>query len=107
MSELDHTRRDCWKKGDSSGGPRAPIRKGDHPVVSHSVSVTTVFIPKNKLIFCSRTKSSSEYYSEINCAMFRKWFQEQMISYLAPQSIMIQQNTSIPSVVMERLDAQL
>lgn len=99
----NHSRSRCWKMSDGSGGLKVPIGKGSRLIVCHAGSAVSGFIPQSKLIFRSKSKcKSSDYHSEMTAAVFRKWFEEQLLPYLEVNSVIVMDNASIHSLIVDK-----
>ena len=97
----NHTRSQCWKMSDGSGGLKVPIGKGGRLIVCHAGSATTGFIPESKLVFRSR-KSTGDYHSEMNADTFKKWFVHDFLPYLPAQSVIVMDNASYHSKLLDK-----
>ena len=86
---------------DGSGGLKVPIGKGCRLIVCHVGSSDTGFVPQSKLIFRTNAKSS-DYHSEMTAAVFRNWFTGQFLPYIEPHSIIIMDNASIHSIIVDK-----
>jgi transposase len=66
-------------------------------------SATKGFIPQSKLIFHSKLKALTDYHGKMNSKVFKMWFTQQFLPYLAPESVIVMDNTSIHSVFTEKV----
>lgn len=59
------------------------------------------FIQDANLIFTSKV-NSADYHGEMNEANFMKWFEEQLLPHLEEPSLIIMDNASYHSVLVEK-----
>jgi hypothetical protein len=99
LVKKNHARKSCWKLSDGSGGLKVPVVKGGHLIICHTGSAASGFIPQSKLDFRSNEKSvsASDYHCEVDAATFKKWFEEDFLPYLAPESVIVMDNASYKS----------
>lgn len=84
---------------------KVPVGKGSRLIVCHAGSATTGFIPHSKWVFRSRQKKTqyADYHSEMNAESFRDWFVNQFLNHLEERSVIIMDNASYHSILIDKL----
>ena len=98
----NHSKKDIWQDSTGRGGLGVPVGKGSRLIVCHVGSAKTGFIPESKWVFRSR-KSDTDYHSEMNAQSFKDWFQNKFLNFLEEGSIIIMDNASYHSKLLNRL----
>jgi len=101
----NHTRKDIrvWQDSSGRGGLKVPVGKGSRLIICHAGSASTGYIPASKWVFCSRPKNINlDYHSEMNAESFKDWFLHSFINLLEEGSIIIMDNASYHSRVINK-----
>ena len=100
----NHSRKDIWQDSTGRGGLKIPIGKGSRLIICHAGSAKTGFIPESKWVFRSSPKcKNTDYHSEMNAESFKEWFVNRFLYYLDGGSIIIMDNASYHSRVLNKL----
>ena len=107
----NHTVNKCWL----IVGERViqvPTRKGSRIIILHAGSKDG-FVNNGLLTFQSKTKSA-DYHEEMNAETFTKWFTEQLLPHIPPNSLIVtdnapyhsMQSNKIPTMSSRKADMQ-
>lgn len=96
----NHSRKRTWLDNEGKqGGLNAPIGKGARLIICHGGSSKTGFIPEAKLVFRAVKSSNADYHTEMNSAVYMKWFKDFLLLLEEP-SIIILDNASYHTKVL-------
>lgn len=100
----NHSRKDIWQDSFGRGGLKVPVGKGGRLIICHVGSAKTGFIPESKWVFRSQPKNKvSDYHSEMSADTFKEWFVNRFLNYLEEGSIIIMDNASYHSRILDKL----
>ena len=94
------SRKDAFLKGLTTG-LKEPSGKGERLIVTHAGN-RDGFIPGAELIFRAK-KGDGDYHSEMNSDVYEKWFKTQLLPNIPPNSVIILDNASYHSAMVELL----
>lgn len=81
-------------------GPKIPTGKGGRLIVVHTGCAKYGFIRNSKLVFRSKTGTSTNYHSQMNSKVFKSWF-TQMLNSLEGPSLIVMNNASYHSTLID------
>lgn len=100
----NHTKQYIWQDSKNNGGLKVPTGRGTRLIISHAGSASTGFIPDAKLVFRGGKKSGhSDYHTEMNGALFKDWFKNNLLCRLEEGSIIVMDNASYHSTLKEKI----
>ncbi|KAL4091316.1 hypothetical protein QTP88_026019 [Uroleucon formosanum] len=96
----NHSRSMIWQNEHGTEGLKVPTRKGGRLIVCHAGCARYGFIQGSKLVFRSNTGNTSNYHSQMNAEVFKKWFIE-LLNNLEEPSVLVMDNASYHSTLVE------
>lgn len=100
----NHSRKDIWQDSTGKGGLKVPIGKGNRLIICHAGSAKTGFLQESKWVFRSQPQNRNlDYHSEMNADSFKYWFLNRFINLLEEGSIIVMDNASYHSKVINKL----
>jgi len=96
----NHTVSYCWIDSDSNGGMKVPSGGGNRLIILHAGSEDG-FVPNGLLCFTS--KNTTDYHEEMDGVKFRKWFEDQLLPNIPPNSVILMDNASYHSMTINKI----
>lgn len=96
----NHTVSRCWVDKTGKGGIKVPSGGGSRLIILHAGSQDG-FVPNGLL--CFRSKSTREYHEEMDGPTFKRWFEDQLLPNIPPESVIIMDNASYHSMKSHKI----
>jgi len=94
-----HTRKQGWTDDTKQGTMAVPIGRGERIILVHA-GTSRGFVANCLLLFSS--KKTNDYHEEMNHETFYKWFNEQLLNNLEKPSIIVMDNASYHSKILDK-----
>lgn len=91
----------CWTVADGSVGPKLKTGKGARYIIVHAGGEDG-FVLGALLFFRSRNGNKGDYHDSMNHTCFRSWFQTQLLPNIPPQSLIVLDNASYHSKILNK-----
>ena len=93
----NHAPNKCWLEADGNGGIKVPSGKGSRLIILHAGTVGWL-----RSRWITLFQSKADYHDEMDGDTFLKWFREQLIPNIPPNSVIIMDNASYHSMRGEK-----
>jgi len=87
---VNHSKDNTWYFEPDGPWVNKPAGKGVRLIIVHAITHDG-WVPKAKLVFQAK-KRTGDYHGQMNSANFSKWFTEQLLPNIPPQSLIIMDN---------------
>lgn len=94
-----HSVKKGWVDDTPKGTMAAPLGRGGRLIMVHA-GTSAGFVPNGLLLF--RSKKTGDYHEEMDSNKFIKWFTEQLLPNIRPQSTIVMDNASYHSVQLDK-----
>lgn len=91
----------CWTTSDGVVGPKLKTGRGERFIILHAGGEQG-FVPGGLLMFRSRNGNKGDYHDSMNHQCFRKWFEEQLLPNIPHRCLIIMDNASYHSKVLNK-----
>lgn len=94
-----HSESKGWTDNTLEGTMTVPIGKGGRLIVLHA-GTSKGFVPNALLMF--RSKKTGDYHEEMDHNRFYKWFEEQLLPNIDPNSVIVMDNAPYHTVQIDK-----
>jgi transposase len=87
---VNHSKDQTWYFEDDGPWVNKPAGKGPRLIIVHAITEEG-WVPQAKLVFQAKQRTG-DYHGQMNSANFAKWFTEQLLPNIPPQSLIFMDN---------------
>jgi len=95
----NHSNNNTWYLGDEGGWVNNPSGKGSRLIILHAITQEG-WVEGAKLVFQAKT-CSGDYHGQMDYNNFSKWFMDQLLPNIPPQSLIIMDNAKYHNVLAD------
>ena len=95
----NHSNEATWYFGDEGAWVNKPSGKGPRLIILHAITAAG-WVEGAKLVFQAKS-SSGDYHGQMDYANFSKWFTQQLLPNIPPQSLIIMDNAKYHNVLAD------
>lgn len=95
----NHANDNTWYFGDDGAWVNKPSGKGPRLIILHAITKAG-WVPGAKLVFQAKSRTG-DYHGQMDYNNFSKWFIDQLLPHIPPQSLIIMDNAKYHNVLAD------